>query len=175
METFHILHLAACWRAETKDTTTVPAPPLDRDATAPSIYPAHLPSTQVDIPDVATSSAGHTPLKPPPRIRAAAAQMVFASRTSQDFITPEEVASVEAWTGRAVLEALVGLEIEPDVRFSGVQRLCLRALTSLSAPPRRERKCLGDQGGRAGADGAQVNVRRMAVFPRSVDAAIDVD
>ncbi|KAL1940527.1 hypothetical protein VTO73DRAFT_7962 [Trametes versicolor] len=114
METFHILHLAACWRAEAKDTTTSPAPPLDRDATAPSIYPAHPPSTQAAIPDVAISAAGDEPLKPPPRIRAAAAQMVFASRTSQDFITPEEVASVEAWTGRAVLEALVGLEIEPD-------------------------------------------------------------
>ncbi|TFY69657.1 hypothetical protein EVJ58_g311 [Rhodofomes roseus] len=39
--------------------------------------------------------------------------MVFASRTSQDFITPETVAEIEAWSGRAVLEALVGFEIEP--------------------------------------------------------------
>lgn len=114
METFHILHLASCWRAEAKHTST-PAPPLSRDATAPSIYPAHSPSTQADIPDAATSA-----VKPPPRIRAAAAQMVFASRTSQDFISPEQVASVEAWTGRAVLEALVGLEIEPDVRLQGI-------------------------------------------------------
>ncbi|KAH9885600.1 purine and uridine phosphorylase [Cubamyces lactineus] len=113
METFHILHLASCWRpaAHASDTG---APPLSRDATAPSIYPAHPPSTQAEIPDVATSAGDHQPLKPPPRIRAAAAQMVFASRTSQDFITPQEVASIEAWTGRAVLEALVGLVIQPD-------------------------------------------------------------
>ncbi|KAI0638742.1 purine and uridine phosphorylase [Trametes polyzona] len=114
METFHILHLASCWRVAAKDLQT-PAPPLDRDATAPSIYPAHAPSTQADIPDVAaTSAGGHAPLRPPPRIRAAAAQMVFASRTSQDFISPEDVARIEAWTGRAVLDALIGLEIEPD-------------------------------------------------------------
>ena len=116
METFHILHLASCWRPAAHASTT-DAPPLSRDATAPSIYPAHPPSTQADIPDVTATSAGdHQPLKPPPRIRAAAAQMVFASRTSQDFITPQEVASIEAWTGRAVLEALVGLVIQPDVR-----------------------------------------------------------
>ncbi|OSD05554.1 purine and uridine phosphorylase [Trametes coccinea BRFM310] len=113
METFHILHLAACWRPEAHEAAK-DAPPLSRDATAPSIYPAHPPSTQSDIPDVATSAIGHQPLRPPPRIRAAAAQMVFASRTSQDFIAPQEVASIEAWTGRAVLEALVGLAIEPD-------------------------------------------------------------
>ncbi|KAI0653772.1 purine and uridine phosphorylase [Cubamyces menziesii] len=114
METFHILHLASCWRPAAHASAT-DAPPLSRDATAPSIYPAHPPSTQADIPDVTATSAGdHQPLKPPPRIRAAAAQMVFASRTSQDFITPQEVASIEAWTGRAVLEALVGLVIQPD-------------------------------------------------------------
>ncbi|KAI9062321.1 purine and uridine phosphorylase [Trametes sanguinea] len=113
METFHILHLASCWRPEAHEAAT-DAPPLSRDATAPSIYPAHPPSTQSDIPDVATSAVGHHPLRPPPRIRAAAAQMVFASRTSQDFISPQEVASIEAWAGRAVLEALVGLVIEPD-------------------------------------------------------------
>ncbi|KAI0353249.1 purine and uridine phosphorylase [Trametes cingulata] len=113
METFHILHLASCWHFEAHGASKE-APPLTRDATAPSIYPAHPPSTQSDIPDVATSAVGHKPLRPPPRIRAAAAQMVFASRTSQDFITPQEVASIEAWTGRAVLEALVGFEIESD-------------------------------------------------------------
>ncbi|KAH9846174.1 purine and uridine phosphorylase [Lenzites betulinus] len=112
METFHILHLASCWRAQPNPAPQSPAPPLDRVATAPSIYSgAHPPSTQAAIPDVTAAAAGLAPL---PRIRAAAAQMVFASRTSQDFITPEGVASIEAWAGRAVLEALVGLEIDSD-------------------------------------------------------------
>ena len=43
--------------------------------------------------------------------------MVFASRTSQDFITPEMVAEIEAWSGRAVLEALIGFGIKPDVSW----------------------------------------------------------
>ena len=117
METFHILHLAACWNIEAK-TGSAEAPPLHHAPTAPSIPPVHAPSTQTKIPDVAASATGGKPLSPPPRIRAAAAQMVFASRTSQDFISPQEVAAIEAWTGRAVLEALVGLEIQPDVRVS---------------------------------------------------------
>nr|VWO96303.1 Neutral alpha-glucosidase AB [Ganoderma boninense] len=114
METFHILHLAACWDIGAKTGSAEAAPPLQHAATAPSIPPVHAPSTQTRIPDVAASATGAAPLSPPPRIRAAAAQMVFASRTSQDFITPQEVAAIEAWAGRAVLEALVGLEIEPD-------------------------------------------------------------
>ncbi|TBU25663.1 purine and uridine phosphorylase [Dichomitus squalens] len=114
METFHILHLAACWAPEVKPSSAE-APPLQHAPTEPSIPSAvHSPSTQTKIPDVVASSSGSELLRPPPRIRAAAAQMVFASRTSQDFITPQDVAKIEAWTGHAVLEALAGIEIEPD-------------------------------------------------------------
>ncbi|KAI0770893.1 purine and uridine phosphorylase [Trametes elegans] len=111
METFHILHLAACWRAAGAREAATGAPPLTRDATAPSISPAHPPSAQGAVPDPAAAGG---PGRRPPRIRAAAAQMVFASRTSQDFIAPEDVARVEAWAGRAVLEALAGLVIERE-------------------------------------------------------------
>ena len=48
-------------------------------------------------------------------IRAAALQMVFASRSSQDFITPEHVNKLEAWCGQAVLEALCATDIPQDV------------------------------------------------------------
>jgi hypothetical protein len=49
-------------------------------------------------------------------IRAAAVQMVFASRSSsQEFITPEHVNKLEAWCGQAVLEALCATEIPQDV------------------------------------------------------------
>jgi len=47
-------------------------------------------------------------------IRAAALQMVFASRSSQDFITPEHVNKLEAWCGQAVLEALCATDIPQD-------------------------------------------------------------
>ncbi|OBZ78779.1 hypothetical protein A0H81_00040 [Grifola frondosa] len=111
METFHILHLAASWHIEAHDMSGRP-PPITRMPTSPSIYPSHLPSTQENVPDVATSAAGGKPLIPQPRIIAAATQMVFASRTSQDFITPQEVAQIEAWCGRAVLDALIGIAID---------------------------------------------------------------
>lgn len=151
METFHILHLAACWQDIGAKTGAAEAPPLHHAPTAPSIPPVHAPSTQTAIPDVAASAGGGEPLSPPPRIRAAAAQMVFASRTSQDFITPQEVAAIEAWTGRAVLEALVGLEIEPDVRLylsKGVSAPlnCSLSVCARAAAARRGRKRLGTQG-----------------------------
>jgi uridine phosphorylase len=37
-------------------------------------------------------------------IRAAAAQMIFASRTSQAFITPDQVSELEKWTGMVSLK-----------------------------------------------------------------------
>lgn len=170
METFHILHLASCWDIEAQDGSAE-APPIPHAATSPSISPTHAHSTQTQIPDVAASSASHSRLRPPPRIRAAAAQMVFASRTSQDFITPEHVATIEAWTGRAVLDALVGLSIDREVsasRFSltgcdcGVRRRPKSMTTSSLLMPapvpaettRRARQRLGDQGrGRPGGLG----------------------
>ncbi|KAH7330564.1 purine and uridine phosphorylase [Rhizoctonia solani] len=39
-------------------------------------------------------------------IRASGIQMVFASRPTQEFITPDEVQKLERWVGRACLEAL---------------------------------------------------------------------
>jgi len=114
METFHILHLAASWpgSAPSSDQRTVTQPPISTLPVSPVISLPPPPSTQAPPPSVTTSdSTGHEMI-PRPRIRAAAAQMVFASRTSQDFISPERVLDVEAWTGRAVLEALTTLHIE---------------------------------------------------------------
>lgn len=53
---------------------------------------------------------------PAPRqggIRASGVQMVFASRSTQGFITPEEVQTLERWVGQACLDALTQFEI-PD-------------------------------------------------------------
>lgn len=47
-------------------------------------------------------------------MRMGAVQMVFANRSSQAFITPEQVEILELWCGKAVCEALVSIQIEHD-------------------------------------------------------------
>ncbi|OCH88826.1 purine and uridine phosphorylase [Obba rivulosa] len=113
METFHILHLAASWPAFSHSASRV-EPPLSALPVAPSIYPSHPPSTQDEPHGVSVAAPDGHVLHPRPRIRAAAAQMVFASRVSEAFITPQHVAEVEAWSGRAVLEALASFSIDSE-------------------------------------------------------------
>lgn len=71
------------------------------------------PSSTLDPPLDLPSS-----VDPISRIKAAAAQMVFASRLSQDFITPEQVTELENWCARGVLEALAGFKIGSEVQTS---------------------------------------------------------
>ncbi|KAL6305729.1 nucleoside phosphorylase domain-containing protein [Sparassis latifolia] len=113
METFHILHLAASWPSDTPSVHIASAP-LSTLSVSPAVSSSHLPSAQMQPAGALPSARNGKPLVPGPRIRAAAAQMVFASRTSQGFITPQQVRDVEAWAGRAVLEALTGFVIDPD-------------------------------------------------------------
>jgi uridine phosphorylase len=90
METFHLYHLARCWGGWTTPSTTQTTPLT----TGPVRPVLSLPSTPIStVPPVLLASPNSV-------IRAAAAQMVFASRTSQDFITPEEVRELENWTGQ---------------------------------------------------------------------------
>lgn len=120
METFHILHLAASWHG-TDDTSEPHPPPLATSAVLPDI--SHTASTQKlasDLPPTTDKSSVARPT-----IKAAAAQMVFASRSSQDFITPEMVLELENWTGQAVLEALRGFEIASNVNKIPVHLNCL--------------------------------------------------
>jgi uridine phosphorylase len=111
METFWLCHLADCWNGRKK----VPVPPAALVA-APStgeVVPPPLATSPVTptashaVPESPATStvnalAGHDTV-----IRAAAAQMVFASRTSQDFITPVQVAALEEWTGKVRSTCLV--------------------------------------------------------------------
>jgi uridine phosphorylase len=113
METFHIFHLAASWQGKLHSPMPVPPPlttsPVHPDMSQPSSIqdpPLHLPSS---VDEDLTSG---------PKIKAAAAQMVFASRSSQDFITPEQVTELESWCARGVLEALREFEIGSDVQTS---------------------------------------------------------
>ncbi|EMD41277.1 hypothetical protein CERSUDRAFT_109875 [Gelatoporia subvermispora B] len=117
METFHILHLATSWRTSAHPSGRV-QPPLSALPVHPSISPSHIPSTQSEPPNVSVSGPDGHELQPRPKIRAAAAQMVFASRVSEAFITPQQVAEVEAWSGKAVLEALASFAID-TVRLHG--------------------------------------------------------
>lgn len=47
-------------------------------------------------------------------MRMGAVQMVFANRSSQAFITPQQVEILELWCGKAVCQALVSIQIEDD-------------------------------------------------------------
>ncbi|KAF9515827.1 hypothetical protein BS47DRAFT_1371882 [Hydnum rufescens UP504] len=99
METFHLLHLASAYRPTgdltvqvNSETGPMPTFPLTSLPTSNPTVSNRSPSVQVD------NSRG--------RIHACSAQMVFASRSTNAFITPEEVQQTQAWTGLACLEAL---------------------------------------------------------------------
>ncbi|KAK0489930.1 nucleoside phosphorylase domain-containing protein [Armillaria luteobubalina] len=107
METHHLYHLAECWSKKRKVAKVSEAalPPLSTGPVKP-----------VASSDKATGTSTETSALAAPDtvIRAAAAQMVFASRTSQDFITPQQVQDTERWTGKGVLEALIRMELAAD-------------------------------------------------------------
>jgi len=88
METHHLYHLAACWSGR-KTSEPAKPPPLATGPVRPSSdgEPASQPVSIAPL-------AG-----PDTFIKVSAAQMVFASRMSQDFITPEQVSTLEHWTG----------------------------------------------------------------------------
>ena len=132
METFHLYHLADIWtrRAERNrvpghNSSTASqrdsGPPLD------SLPPTHLPVLPhiISLPPAhpppgvqntneAGTASGNDSLKSG-IIRASALQMVFAARTSQDFITPAQVAALEYWSGKIALEAVCRVPISDDV------------------------------------------------------------
>ena len=113
METFHLFHLAASWDGIDNSVKPV-APPLAASPVHPDMS---QPSSTQDLLPGLSSSIGEE-LASKPKIKAAAAQMVFASRSSQDFITPGQVTESEKWCAEGVLEALRGFNIDPDVHTS---------------------------------------------------------
>ena len=135
METFHLFHLAFTWRAprsqaslsvfERKLARSIPPPPTSKPTT-PSIL---TDTARGDIPDLSLNTpvrseepsapsvqltGPSTDQIPAPRIRAAAAQMIFADRQSRTFISPERTAILEAWTGRAALKTICDTSIAPE-------------------------------------------------------------
>lgn len=112
METFWIFHLAASWRGVAQSSSAV-GPPLATSPVVPALS-GKSSETRERI-EVLDASLDEDTSSSRPVIRAAAAQMVFASRSSQAFITPEQVIEVEEWSGRGVLEALCGFDIPSNV------------------------------------------------------------
>ncbi|TFK24595.1 uridine phosphorylase [Coprinopsis marcescibilis] len=97
METFHLFHLAKCWSGLQSggdlSEGAGSVPPLTTNAVKPVISKPAPSTTQVEREQPALAGRDTT-------IKAAAIQMVFASRTSQGFITPTEVSDLEGWTGK---------------------------------------------------------------------------
>ncbi|CAA7262381.1 unnamed protein product [Cyclocybe aegerita] len=113
METFHLYHLAACWGGRTTGPKAGAAP-LTTGPVSPTVEAkaagggGSIPSSAQDANEAGPSLSDGSV------IRAAAAQMVFAARTSRDFITPQEVEDTEHWTALGVLIALANTKIPQD-------------------------------------------------------------
>lgn len=117
METFHLLHLASCWPRRSNTPRAGPAPP-----------PACEPAETHVVDSVVAPATSFVPQSPSiprttatdvvtgPRIRAAAVQMIFADRTSQVFITPEQVHALENGVAIGLLEAIIAYDIGEEVR-----------------------------------------------------------
>lgn len=86
METFHLYHLAKNYVPIHSRPLGGAEPPVSHEPVSVTLE-STTGSAQARMPDKTEAS--------PPRIRAAAAQMVFASRLSRAFITPEEVLELE--------------------------------------------------------------------------------
>jgi uridine phosphorylase len=109
METFHLFHLAKNYVPVRPHPLGDSEPPLSTGPVSLSLESA-TGSTQFEVPDKTGVSS--------PRIRAAAAQMIFAARLSKAFITPDEVVELERWSSRGILEALIGIDLPTNVGSS---------------------------------------------------------
>lgn len=138
METYHLFHLASVWRAprstlessifERKLRQNLPPPPTSKPTT-PSILAGTDGGNVIQLSpnapppkDVGASTAqmdiSSLVQVPTSRIRAAAAQMIFADRQSRAFISPERTAMLEGWTGCAALKALSLIDIASQVSIN---------------------------------------------------------
>ena len=143
METHHLYHLAACWSAKRKVATI---PPLTTSSALPEDWKNSDSSSGQSGGGTFKDSAA--PLAAPDTvIKAAAAQMVFAARSSRAFISPDEVNNLENWTGKVRIEMFPLIPIPlfsrpPPIIFIlfstnvGLNELCVFRvyLTLLSKP-----------------------------------------
>ncbi|KAG6849185.1 hypothetical protein H0H93_010642 [Arthromyces matolae] len=121
METFHLYHLAACWSG-IRSVGKTNEPPL---TTGPVKPVTSVPPSPVLLTNVSRLASPDTV------IRAAAVHMVFASRTSQDFITPDQVTELERWTGLVWLNLTLLLS---SPALCDITQGVLNALSSFEIP-----------------------------------------
>ena len=129
METFHLYHLAKNYVPLRPRPLGDVEPPVTAGPVSPTVGSTRG-STQSKVPGQTAAS--------PPRIRAAAAQMIFAARLSKGFITPDEVVELERWSGRGILEALIGINLPADVcrSYSSSLSLTRSLIGELNTPQR---------------------------------------
>ena len=118
METFHLFHLAKNYVPTCPRPLGDAEPPLSTGPVSLTLESATGSTQSKVVPDKTGA--------PPPRIRAAAAQMIFAARLSKTFITPDEVVELERWSGRGILEALIGIDLPTNVGRSYYLPVSLR-------------------------------------------------
>jgi len=106
METFHLYHLAKNYVPRPAQPLGGVDPPVATGPVSPTVESTTGGSTQSQVPEKTAV--------PPPRIRAAAAQMIFASRLSKAFIAPDEVVGLERWSSRGILEALIQINVSAN-------------------------------------------------------------
>lgn len=111
METFHLYHLAKAYPRPIPMVASGDKPESPGEQSLPSM---HSKSTIQAISDTPFLSTDPTALRHG-GIRASAVQMVFASRSTQGFIAPDRVQTLERWVGRACLDALTQFEISEEV------------------------------------------------------------
>jgi len=127
METFHLYHLAKNYVPIRPRPLGDVEPPVATGPVSPTVESSKG-STQSEVPGRTVTS--------PPRIRAAAAQMVFAARLSKGFITPDDVIELERWSSHGILEALIGINLPADVgRSYSASVFLTRSLTGAPIPP----------------------------------------
>jgi uridine phosphorylase len=120
METFHLLHLASCWPRRSDHLrpgrTGQAAPPFREPADSHIVDSEAAAATDAvpQFPPIPHDTAAD--LVTGPRIRAAAVQMIFADRSSQGFITPEQVGALENEVAIGLLEAIIAYDIPKEVR-----------------------------------------------------------
>lgn len=118
METFHLFHLASIWSRSSSHSHAASSLSLQPTLTVP---PAHAPaSTSHDEADARLAPTPH-PTPTSSKIRAASVQMIFASRVSQEMITPDETRALEEWSGDAVMRALAQFPIAVRRLHGGVR------------------------------------------------------
>jgi len=127
METFHLYHLAKNYVPLRPRPLGDAEPPVATGPVSP-VVESTTGSTQSKVPDETAV--------PPPRIRAASAQMIFAARLSKAFITPDQVVELERWSSRGILEALIGIDLPENVGRSystpiSLTRLLIGGLNTL--------------------------------------------